>query len=294
MSGRSQVLRVTNGAQIAVEEYGDAAGLPVIFCHGWPSSRTMAELTHDAATELGVRIISPDRPGIRDSPFHPNRTLLDWLPLVHELADQLKLDTFRILAISGGAPYAFVSAWAMPERVRAIAVVNGVPPIAELTDRTTLMPLHNRMLAMRETRPRFLKAMFHLFRPFAATRMPMRLQRWLMRTWHGFDADVQRDAVAFDACFESARCAWRGSVAGILADAEIFAAPWGFPLEEVIVPVRLWHGMRDRTFHYSLAEQLAKRLPNCKMRIVENAGHFSLPIRQMREILADLIATPAR
>jgi pimeloyl-ACP methyl ester carboxylesterase len=105
---------------------------------------------------------------------------------------------------------------------------------------------------------------------------------------------MQRDAAAFDACFESARQAWRASATGIMADAQIFATRWGFPLEEVRVPVRLWHGTRDRTFHYSLAEQLAKRLPNCELRIVENAGHFSLPIRQMREILADLIATPAR
>lgn len=254
----------------------------------------MAELTHEAACALGVRIISPDRPGIRGSKFQPNRTLLDWAPLMREIADELKLETFRMLAVSGGAPYAFVSAWAMPERIPAIAVVNGVPPIAELQDRTGLMPLHNRMLAMRETRPRLLKMMFHLARPFAATRLPMRLQRWLMRRWHGFDADMLRDAVAFDACFESARHAWRAGVAGLLADAEIFATAWGFAIEQVGVPVRIWHGTRDRTFHYSFAQQLAKRLPDCELRIVENAGHFSLPIRHMREILADLVATPAR
>ncbi|MFL6541637.1 MAG: alpha/beta fold hydrolase [Chthoniobacterales bacterium] len=294
MSGRSQVIRLSNRAQVAVEEYGDARGVPVVFCHGWPSSRTMAELTHDAACELGVRIISPDRPGIRDSAFHPNRTLLDWPPLIREVAEQLELETFRMLGISGGAPYAFVTAWAMPERVQAIAVVNGVPPIADLSDRTGLMPLHNRLLALRQRTPRLLRLMFHLVRPIAATRMPMLLQRWLMRTWHGYDANMERDTAAFDSCFESARQAWRASVGGIMADAEIFATPWGFPLEDIRVPVRLWHGMHDRTFHYSLAEQLATNLPNCTVRIVENAGHFSLPIRQIREILADLIATPAR
>ncbi|MFL6526680.1 MAG: alpha/beta fold hydrolase [Chthoniobacterales bacterium] len=294
MSGRSQVIRLSNRAQVAVEEYGDARGVPVVFCHGWPSSRTMAELTHDAACELGVRIISPDRPGIRDSAFHPNRTLLDWPPLIREVAEQLELETFRMLGISGGAPYAFVTAWAMPERVQAIAVVNGVPPIADLSDRTGLMPLHNRLLALRQRTPRLLRLMFHLVRPIAATRIPMRLQRWVMRTWHGYDANMKRDTAAFDSCFESARQAWRASVRGIMADAEIFATPWGFRLEDIRVPVRLWHGTHDRTFHYSLAEQLAKNLPNCTLRIVENAGHFSLPIRQIREILADLIATPAR
>src|SRR5947208_27334 len=174
MSGRSQVIRLSNRAQVAVEEYGDSAGVPVIFCHGWPSSRTMAELTHDAACQLGVRIISPDRPGIRDSMFHPNRTLLDWPPLMRQIADQLKLDSFRMLAISGGAPYAFVSGWAMPERVGAVAIVNGVPPIAELTDRRGLMRLHNRMLSIRDRSPGLLKFLFHVARPVAASRLPIR------------------------------------------------------------------------------------------------------------------------
>jgi pimeloyl-ACP methyl ester carboxylesterase len=55
--------------------------------------------------------------------------------------------------------------------------------------------------------------------------------------------------------------------------------------------VHLWHGRQDRSFSVALAEQLAKKLPNCTTHFVENAGHYSLPIRHMREILADLIAT---
>ncbi len=50
---------------VAVSEYGTQTGAPVFFCHGWPSSRTMAELTDAAARELNLRIISPDRPGIQ-------------------------------------------------------------------------------------------------------------------------------------------------------------------------------------------------------------------------------------
>jgi pimeloyl-ACP methyl ester carboxylesterase len=74
-----------------------------------------------------------------------------------------------------------------------------------------------------------------------------------------------------------------------MADAEIYATPWGFQLEEVRVPVRLWHGKKDRTFSFHLAEQIAARLPNCELRLVEDAGHYSLPIRHTHEILEDLI-----
>src|SRR6202030_1811808 len=105
MKIRERVLRLQSGGHVAYDEYGDPRGVPVFFCHGWPSSRTMAELTDAAARELGVRIISPDRPGIRDSSFQPNRKLVDWPQIVEQLADHLRIQQFRILAISGGAPY---------------------------------------------------------------------------------------------------------------------------------------------------------------------------------------------
>jgi hypothetical protein len=50
----------------------------------------------------------------------------------------------------------------------------------------------------------------------------------------------------------------------------------------------LWHGKADRSFSFLLAEQVASRLPNCRAYFVENEGHYSLPIRHVREILADL------
>lgn len=289
MNGETQILQLETGAQIAFDEYGDPHGAPVFFCHGWPSSRTMAELTDAAAKDLGLRMISPDRPGIRDSQFHPNRTLLDWPPLLGELAAHLGIDKFKILAISGGAPYAYVAAWSMPQRVEKVSIVSGAPPIAELKQRGGLLPIHQRMLALRESRPALLRTLFHLMRPFAAMKMPIRLRPLLLRFLQPCDANVLRDSKSFETCFESARQAWRSSAAGVMTDAEIYAKPWGFSLEEVHVPVRLWHGKKDRTFSFRLAEKVATRLPNCEFHLVDGAGHYSLPIRHIHEILADLI-----
>jgi pimeloyl-ACP methyl ester carboxylesterase len=289
MKGDAQIFRRANGAVVAFSEYGDPHGAPIFFCHGWPSSRTMAELTDEAARKLGLRIISPDRPGIRDSKFDPKRTLLDWPPLLRELADHLRIDKFRILAISGGAPYAYAAARMIPEQVEAIAVVSGAPPIADLQDRTGLLPLHNRLLALRQSQPGLLRVLFHFARPFASVKLPIRVRPLLLRILQPCDADVLRDTKSFEACFESARQAWRSSAAGVMIDAEIYAMPWGFSLDEVRVPVRLWHGKKDRTFSFRLAEEIATRLPNCEFHLVDGAGHFSLPIRHTHEILSDLI-----
>ena len=88
---RQNIVRFHGGAVLAFEEYGDPTGVPVIFCHGWPSSRTMAQLTDEPARELGVRIISPDRPGISGSSMQLDRKLSDWPSLVERLADDLEL-----------------------------------------------------------------------------------------------------------------------------------------------------------------------------------------------------------
>jgi pimeloyl-ACP methyl ester carboxylesterase len=167
--------------------------------------------------------------------------------------------------------------------------VSGAPPLDGLNDLDGLLPIHRRMLVLREKNPRLLKLLFHLARPFVAMRMPLRLRPLLLKFLQPCDANVLRESRAFDVCFESARQAWRSSAEGVLTDAEIYATPWGFPLEEIQVPITLWHGMKDRTFAPRLAEGVARRLPNCEFHLIEDAGHYSLPIRHIYEVLKDLV-----
>jgi pimeloyl-ACP methyl ester carboxylesterase len=252
----------------------------------------MAQLADEPARALGVRIISPDRPGISGSSLQLDRKLSDWPSLVEQLVHKLEIDEFRILAISGGAPYAYATAISMPERVRAIAIVGGVIPFAELKDFKGLLPLYRHMLGFYRNRPQLLRQLFFLARPFLSFRAPIRLRPLLLKMLllRPCDAASLRDDAAFEAIFESQRRAWRGSAEGVLADARIYAEPWGFALEDVRVPVRLWHGIEDRAFAVRLAEEIANRFPNCNARFIQNEGHYSLPIRHMPEILQDLIS----
>jgi pimeloyl-ACP methyl ester carboxylesterase len=251
----------------------------------------MARLTDEAARGLGVRIISPDRPGISGSSLQPNRKLSDWPEVVERLANHLGIEKFRMLAISGGAPYAYTTARAMPERVRAIAIVSGAVPIVDLVDRRGLLRLYRWMLALYRRSPRLLRKLFLMAQPILSLRPPVRFRPLVLKMLmlQACDEESLRDSAAFEAVFESQRRAWRESAEGVMIDAQIYAQPWGFPIEEVRVPVRLWHGKQDRAFSARLAEDIANRLPNCEARFVDDAGHYSLPIRYMRQILQDLI-----
>ena len=289
---KKDIVHLNDGAVVEFQEYGDPTGTPVLFCHGWPSSRTMAQLADEPARSLGLRIISPDRPGICGSSMQLDRKLSDWPRIVGQLVDNIGIGEFRILAISGGAPYAYATAVAMPERVRAIAVAGGVIPFAELKDFKGLLPLYRWMLAFYRNRPQLLRQLFRLARPFLSFRAPVRLRPLLLKMLllRPCDAASLRDDAAFEAIFESQRRAWRGSAEGVMIDAQIYAQPWGFGVQDVRVPVRLWHGIEDRAFAVRLAEEIANRFPECKARFIPNEGHYSLPIRHMREILEDLIS----
>ena len=112
--------------------------------------------------------------------------------------------------------------------------------MAELVDTQGLLPLYRWMLALHRTRPRLLRRLFYIARPALSLRPPVRFRPLLLKMLmlRPCDAESLRDGEAFEAIFESQRRAWRGSVEGVLADARIYAEPWGFAVEDVRVPVR--------------------------------------------------------
>ena len=99
------------------------------------------------------------------------------------------------------------------------------------------------------------------------------------------DADAIADPDHFAGVFLCQRDAFV-DVNGLYADAALYAEPWGFRLEDIRIPVQFWHGRDDANFYYSLAEEMVARVPHGRLQIVENEGHFSLPINQAERIVA--------
>ena len=181
MSAPNDIIKLSGNRTVAISEYGVATGAPVFFFHGWPSSRTMAQLTDAAARELGLRIISPDRPGIRDSTFHPERTLLDWPPLLAELADKLRPAIAsrsrdfrrRALRVCGGVGDAGRVARGRGREQRA-APGRPLRPQAvaqALSLAADFYPRHRQLLRLS----------FHAARPFLSIKLPLRLRPLLLQ-----------------------------------------------------------------------------------------------------------------
>ncbi|NJN00035.1 MAG: hypothetical protein HC800_25435 [Phormidesmis sp. RL_2_1] len=86
----TNLLMLPDNRQLAYAEYGDPDGHPVLYFHGGGNCRLEPLLLgNEAFTQLGLRLIAPDRPGIGRSDFRPNRGFSDWTKDVSFLADAL-------------------------------------------------------------------------------------------------------------------------------------------------------------------------------------------------------------
>ena len=273
----SIVVRLPDGRSIALEEYGEPAGPVVLYFHGWPACRLEAGLIPD----LPVRLLALDRPGYGRSTPHPGRTLLGWAEDVAHVADRLGLGRFHVVGLSGGAPFAAAAAYALPDRVRGLALVSPVPP-----SHAPVAQNHGVGHLFRLGRhPRVAARVLSLARPLLQRRMIT------PRTVVGKNLPEADRAVLDPATLAGLGRVWREglgrSVQGAMADAQIYARDWGFSLADIRVPTALWSGADDSLIPVdALAPYRA--IPGVRWHVVPGEGHYSLAVRHAAAMLAEL------
>ena len=65
-----------------------------------------------------------------------------------------------------------------------------------------------------------------------------------------------------------------GGPQGTALELELFSRPWGFEVEDIKIPVYLWHGEADAIVPVSLGRYLADHIPHCEARFIPKAGHL--------------------
>jgi pimeloyl-ACP methyl ester carboxylesterase len=82
---------------------------------------------------------------------------------------------------------------------------------------------------------------------------------------------------------------YRQGNGGIYDEALCLARPWGFPIDGVAVPVRIWHGARDRVVPVGMGRYIERTVPGAIATFYRNEGHHFVYDR-WREILAVIVA----
>jgi pimeloyl-ACP methyl ester carboxylesterase len=268
----NQTIRLRDGRTLGYAEYGDPSGVPVLFFHGTPGSRLMAVPDWDDSS-LGLRIVVPDRPGIGLSDQNRDRTILNWADDVCELTDHLALARFVVAGVSGGGPHSLACAYALPDRVIRAGVISGAAPF-EGPKSLEGMHAANRLAFTLATRtPLVMRALFAVT-GFATRRLGDRALKSMDKQLPEADRAIVQDPAIKAALATAAPEAYRRGSRAVADEAILFTKPWGFRLEDVTVPVVLWHGGQDKNAPLQMAKDMELRIPDCTATYYPDEGHL--------------------
>ena len=281
---------VRGGRRLSFAEFGAPRGAAVVWMHGTPGARRQVPIEARAfADEHDLRIIGVDRPGIGSSTPHLYDDVLDWTGDLAELCDVLDIDTFRVIGLSGGGPYALAAGAAFPDRVHGVGVLGGVAPTqgpdAISGGLVTLAPYVAPLLSLSRGPLSFaITRAIKVVRPVAG------------RILDGYAAVQPRGdkellarpefrAMFLDDLINGARF----QVSAPLADIVLFARHWGFDAADVTVPVRWWHGDADHIVPHAHGVHVASRLPDAVFATIDGESHLG-GLGVATEVLTELMA----
>jgi pimeloyl-ACP methyl ester carboxylesterase len=269
----SRVHRVADGRRIGYAEYGDPDGLPVIALHGTPGSRFMFALTDQAARERGLRILAPERPGYGLSEFCRAETLAQTAGDIHAFADAVGFEQFALIGVSGGGPHAVAAAAAMPERILLLALIGTVGPIAECKNKIRMSKLHRLIFTRMGRAPTACATFFWSLRNLVRY-APGAAYGILQRRVTASDRSVLLRSEVKANLQAAIREGLRTGIAGALQDLRLFSGIWDLPLVDIDVPAVMWQGSDDTIVPPDAAYYLARALPNCRLDVIQQAGHY--------------------
>jgi pimeloyl-ACP methyl ester carboxylesterase len=263
-----------DGRRLGYTTYGARAGTVVIVLDG-PASRGLAQAAAPPAASLGIRLVAPDRPGVRGSTPAPGRGIADWPEDHAALLDALGVRRAGIFSQSAGTPYAIAASAALPERTIALA---GVGPIAPFDDPASVRELGGELrtaVCIARHAPWLLRAMLGAFSR-AAAKDPARAAERVARGAPPADTRVLEDPAMW-AVHERATAEILAQPRAVAREIGLVSRPWGVDPAAVRVPVSFWSGSADTRHPTSQARRLARRIPGeHPVHVVADAATFGL------------------
>src|SRR4051794_4641186 len=281
MLDRSMTL--PDGRVLAYTDCGAGSGPLVVYFHGAPTSRLDLVGFDDAFAALGVRVVSPDRPGYGRSSPKPHRSWNDWPADVAALVDHLDVERFGVMGLSSGGPYVVACAALLPQRVAAAAVVAGVTDMGWPDawtgcdeNEATLMRIGDETAATAWCEERYGSDGAKFFED-AGEMAPA-------------DVALLSDEAMLTGWLTTVGESFRQGVGGFAQDITVQATPWTFDVTAIAAPTTVLHGEADTLVPIAHGRHTADIIPGATFVPLPDHGHVST-MTELSQLCADLVAS---
>jgi pimeloyl-ACP methyl ester carboxylesterase len=280
-----RLVQTADGRTLAVEEYGDPSGRPVLVHNGTPNSRHLYQHAVADAAAHGLRLIGYDRPGYGGSSPHPGRTIADCAADARAICAALGAGRVAMWGISGGGPHVLACAALLPDLVVAAASLASLAPAgADGLDWYAGMGQENAD-DFREyfTDPGAARQSVAKDREEALADTPEHVAKGLASLLSPTDAAVLTGDLAEYLVWSTKEGLAPGDE-GWWEDTVAHLGPWGFELAQISVPVLLLHGREDKFVPFGHGEWLARHVPGVTARLLDHDGHLTVLEHRIPEV----------
>jgi pimeloyl-ACP methyl ester carboxylesterase len=268
-------VRVHGRRRLGIAEWGPASARTLVWLHGTPGARR--QIPQEArllATERGIRVIGIDRPGVGLSDPHLYGSVADFMPDLELVVDQLGVEDFSVVGLSGGGPYTLAAAAYFGDRVPSVGVLGGVVPsvgphavsgglVGLVKPLAPLMPLVRRPMGSALT------GFVRVLKPFGGQALEL-----YAKVSPPGDREVllrpEFKAMFLDDLTENGGRSMRA----FIPDGILFTRAWGFDPTLSTTPVHWWHGDADNIVPFAHAEQFVPQLANATLYVRPGQSHL--------------------
>jgi pimeloyl-ACP methyl ester carboxylesterase len=264
----------------------------VVFHHGSPGASFDHPGFAAAAASRGLRVLAPSRAGYAGSTRLEGRAVAAAASDTAQLLDHLGVGRFATLGWSGGGPHALGCAALLSDRCAAALTICGPAPyLPDEFDWTEGMAEENvkEFSLSLEGGPAY-DEMLDTSRAALLSMDPATV-RSARDLFGGLVSDVDDAAASSNDVAYLLASVCRGldsGVGGWRDDDQAFLRPWGFDVEEIIVPVGVWFGDQDLMVPARHGQWLAGHVKGASVRHRPGGGHLSLVLGNFDALLDDL------
>lgn len=293
----SEQVVLSDGRKLGVAHYGAKSGPAVFYLHGYPGCRLSAGVFFDTpGKKLGARVISVDRPGIGNSSPQPSRRLLDHANDIRELAEHLGLESYGVVGVSGGGPYALACAYALPAaNLKAISIIGGMGSMDMGTKGMNWLNwLYFKALLHCPFLIRWLQGrMLNVLNTISNEKIVELATRRLSRKPYSWvKAEGLSDPVFLNMMLDLTREHYKQGLEGHMEEGRIFTSDWAFRLQDIrsTIPIQLWYSKKDTNVPFRMGEAIAARLPSRPdFYVNEDETHLNLVLKCSADALERLL-----
>ncbi|KEH41402.1 uncharacterized protein [Medicago truncatula] len=297
-------IKLRDGRHLAYKEHGvprQLASKKIVFLHGFGSSRHDAviatNLPKGLLEELGVYVVSIDRPGYGESDADPKRSVKSLALDIEELADKLELGSkFYVMGFSMGGQAVWGCLKFIPHRLAGATLMTPVVnywwhglPYNMSTQAYYEQPIQDQW-ALR-----------------VAHYVPWLTFWWFTQNWFPTSSVVKGNSavlspqdlsIVFNMSVNKehrSQVKQQGEHESICRDTIIGFGTWDFdpldldnPFSDNTIKVHLWQGADDKLVPATLQRYIVQKLPWIQYHELQGAGHL---FPNVEEVSAEILKT---